>query len=714
MLHFTITFFLITLFTGKVTSKLNDNSGSGNEAVNEMDLSNQEEFEDNIPLHESYRSRHKYKLGTGHQDFNKRFVDINNTLKGMKDSQCAIMYKDNEPVGILQPFEESYRFLPIQGEPTYVEINPVPAKRRTVLDILYPTEFTDDYNEEKFSNTAKFADDRYPSIFAKFKISSRLDKSSKEATKKKSNFKRALSFDNPDLDPVKSTLNNEEETVDIGKNVGIDENISVEEHAGVEEKLKNILDDMGLIDDYPNQEVKDIKREVEDENLELGTNKINLVKEGKAETRKRREDKTDNPGVIDTNIASKETADAERKFKRFENDMPVLDCTTVAFKGSRDVDDYEKRVEREIRERIQQLKEEVKKEISNLTKSDDDTRRKKRQIVNTLMDEETNDINPTYNIEETEKPLIRKKRTAEFDNNETNNNNINNRDNLEQTKRKVDDINAVDSFDDEPKTSELENNQYSQNTRKQECSCDKNDADCKCDESNPNRRLYKFQYNKDIGMKNQKRSKQVCSCDKNGNNCKCENTLKETIPSLADKNYSEYYDLGDDYNEDSDLALKSVNSISALHEDNQYLTDNEYENDDYTNNDKFEKRAIKPRKFAINKPMESGEYFVDFQPDTYNLSPRDTFRKKRDKYDFNIFKNGQPHLVSFKQQDSMSPHSRYRRRILREENNLAPRQLIDMSDEDLFGALPQTFDGELLRYKRIRRSSRNRDQQHLQ
>ncbi|KAG5863360.1 hypothetical protein JTB14_017332 [Gonioctena quinquepunctata] len=43
---------------------------------------------------------------------------------------------------------------------------------------------------------------------------------------------------------------------------------------GVE--LKNTLDNVKLIDDYPNLERK---RKLEEENLELGTNKINIVKE---------------------------------------------------------------------------------------------------------------------------------------------------------------------------------------------------------------------------------------------------------------------------------------------------------------------------------------------------------------------------------------------------------------------------------------------------
>ncbi|KAG5863359.1 hypothetical protein JTB14_017331 [Gonioctena quinquepunctata] len=33
-------------------------------------------------------------------------------------SECAVMYQNNEPIGILQPYEESYRFLAVNGGPT--------------------------------------------------------------------------------------------------------------------------------------------------------------------------------------------------------------------------------------------------------------------------------------------------------------------------------------------------------------------------------------------------------------------------------------------------------------------------------------------------------------------------------------------------------------------------------------------------------------------
>lgn len=53
-----------------------------------------------VALHESFRPRHKYKVN-GHQT---RFFrsDTDNKDLPAKTPHCAVMYKDNEPVGILQ------------------------------------------------------------------------------------------------------------------------------------------------------------------------------------------------------------------------------------------------------------------------------------------------------------------------------------------------------------------------------------------------------------------------------------------------------------------------------------------------------------------------------------------------------------------------------------------------------------------------------------
>ncbi|XP_045482639.1 GATA zinc finger domain-containing protein 14-like isoform X2 [Harmonia axyridis] len=86
---------------------------------------------------------------------------------------------------------------------------------------------------------------------------------------------------------------------------------------------------------------------------------------------------------------------------------------------------YEQRVAREIKNKIKQLKEEVKRELGALEadkdEEDDDesfgeTQRKKRFIVNTLMDEETHNIDPNENLDISElEPHVRRRRTLSTD-----------------------------------------------------------------------------------------------------------------------------------------------------------------------------------------------------------------------------------------------------------------------------------------------------------
>ncbi|KAL3289094.1 hypothetical protein HHI36_003535 [Cryptolaemus montrouzieri] len=86
---------------------------------------------------------------------------------------------------------------------------------------------------------------------------------------------------------------------------------------------------------------------------------------------------------------------------------------------------YEQRVAREIKNKIRQLKEEVKRELGALEddkdeEDEDDSigepQRKKRFIVNTLLDEESHDIDPNVNVNNNElEPHVRRRRMLSTD-----------------------------------------------------------------------------------------------------------------------------------------------------------------------------------------------------------------------------------------------------------------------------------------------------------
>lgn len=59
--------------------------------------------EDNVGIHVSYRPKHKYKFGNGRESL-KRFTedDSSSECDDENSMQYAIMFKNSEPVGILQ------------------------------------------------------------------------------------------------------------------------------------------------------------------------------------------------------------------------------------------------------------------------------------------------------------------------------------------------------------------------------------------------------------------------------------------------------------------------------------------------------------------------------------------------------------------------------------------------------------------------------------
>lgn len=114
------------------------------------------------------------------------------------------------------------------------------------------------------------------------------------------------------------------------------------------------------------------------------------------------------------------------------------------------------------------------------------------------------------------------------------------------------------------------------------------------------------------------------------------------------------------------------------------------------NNNDQKKYIREPRKY--NFQFRDGEYFVDRDPAIYNLVPVE----HSEEYDNSESSASDEATV----RQNLRQHFRFRRRTQTKQN--APLQLIDMSPEDLFGALPQSFEGELTRSKRVKRFKRGK------
>lgn len=52
--------------------------------------------------HDSLRSKHRHKSGARHREMSKRHSAANSEENEEPRADCAVMYKNNEPVGILQ------------------------------------------------------------------------------------------------------------------------------------------------------------------------------------------------------------------------------------------------------------------------------------------------------------------------------------------------------------------------------------------------------------------------------------------------------------------------------------------------------------------------------------------------------------------------------------------------------------------------------------
>uniref|UniRef100_A0A6P7FY17 AP2/ERF domain-containing protein PFD0985w-like isoform X1 n=1 Tax=Diabrotica virgifera virgifera TaxID=50390 RepID=A0A6P7FY17_DIAVI len=795
MFQFTTIFLLLLLLKRPNSS---ESRVINSESDNIQESGDYVEFEDLVPIHENYRPKHKYKIGTGHRTrLTRSFPDA----KQIHDLHCAVLYKNKEPAGILQPFEDAYRFFPIKREPTLVEIQPLQIKSQP-QKTNDKSELNKSHTNKKRSNTATFLDENYPSVFTKFQLNNHLAKMRvQDSMKKKTLFKRL----NTNSTNNSSTTGND----------------TFGNHKLVERGLQTVLEDMGLLSDTANE--AENKEDAEDENLELGTNKINLINDSKSEDRGRRQpddaDTTIDVLLNDTDIStaskSSETNGIEgvgntklkntKAVKRSSNDES--DCISSNLK----VNEYERRVEREIRDKIKMLQEEVIKEIDSIKKKEEEAKRKKRQVITTLLDEETHDIDPNYHNEDSNMIHVRKKRSAaryqkpdtdslqrkahkeeevmyrtegssrrkrdlgeyQYDDEEALKNENENSNVVDEVDRRNDFASDVFNKDgclcdrntkycecpndfsrkltniDDDYNNDKQDNDSKTIVKKsilQECSCDKNGKNCKCDnnsdqnfdydenENNDDKYVNKKSINPsctcDKNGKNckcynensnliyddngntdeskylsKKSVKQSCTCDKSGKNCKCRNNLVNTIPSIQ-ADYESDYDYKDASNEQNDNLndqdLRSFSSNEDVAEDN-YI--------DYSNSEDIQKRAIKPRKYVNEKTFQNGEYLVDLEPDVYKLEPIDNSRNKRENLNDLLAAEGNDNarrqLFAIRQR-SMVPLARSRRRIFKEENNKKPRELINMSHEDLFGALPQSFDGELLRYKRVRRSKRKK------
>lgn len=243
--------------------------------------------------------------------------------------------------------------------------------------------------------------------------------------------------------------------------------------------------------------------------------------------------------------------------------------------------------------------------------------RRKRNIINTLVEEETSDLNPVIVGDENPVPHVRRRRSVD------------------------------------PST-------Y----------LSRNLLEVSNDE-------YDFEDFEDV------RDKRSCKCE-SGKDCKC--GKPKTYLGALDGSEFVYF---------NGAPIKLHSGVNQIHQQ------------DF----KSAKDSSKPEQKRAISHLEDGKYKLDLHPESYKITKDNSdwvnsFRKKRSGFlDLVALHGGGPvldHLVAVRQR-SMLPKIRQKRMT---QVGGRPLTLIDMSENDLFGAEPENFEGdELVRLKRVKRVS---------
>lgn len=373
--------------------------------------------------------------------------------------------------------------------------------------------------------------------------------------------------------------------------------------------------------------------------------------------------------------------------------------------------DEEARVEREIQAKIDAIKEEVKREISKLQSSSNlapspteatEAGRKKRG-VNTLLDEETQELDPAKVSENSLQPLRRRKRNA--DESKLNKIEAKGDQTAKVETRSYDTLKIKDDAkitaalgegiskyeESENKAADLEANQNELNSNGIQPleAIDEN-------ESRNRQRRQTFGGRQNM-YDRRKRTKSMSM------------HAPEAYRSFREED-DEIDDEGDEFDDDSfddrTAAIVRRRRYDVPLDDQQNYANNE--NAEYQN---FDSGNQGPDKRSTNEENEENPSANNDEGYAYESDPNFE-RTKRQYFDQSVALHGgstaMKHLAAIRQRNLQDiPNSRQKRYYQESLNDDImgdrPQQIADMSDTDLFGPLPQSYEGELARFKRVKR-----------
>ncbi|KAK4884328.1 hypothetical protein RN001_000599 [Aquatica leii] len=732
----------------------------------------------------------------------------------------GLVYRKGRLLGILEPYQKFYEVSPYANMQEPFEERQSDPAIQSEGDAQYssnrlPCADDSEKDESSESEFSRYTNDKYPTVLANFKIDNKLNSNKREKTHlvDKIKVKHSL-LDDSDFKAVekKSIFNLNDE-----QKIQSDEVDSSDKVDAIEDDLRKILNDVGLIEgdlikDNHNTE-KMNKRDItnEDENLEEGLNKIDIVKAAndpeKSDRMKRTKETTENKLAGASLTENEETNNSQSKretsssnirnyqtegemylrSKRNEivtesndimkgleksgeltvsgNKSPLAmyeneSKTTDNRKNFKRNEDYEKQLELNIQQKINAIKEEVKREIASLqekkTKKLENAQRRKRQTADTLLEKELKTLNPQEHPEGDLVPYIRIKRG--FKNVKPHKRSKRNLGEIENYDNSVDVDNTSDADADDDIVNDhnfkkkstinkefpikkLVSNAYSfgniSHSKLTEKELETQDNIVKMEDKS------KVKYATNLGeevitsnagalqtqasfsvtkgvtnypkMQRQRRQADGPSIfhsrKKRGEAVMPDGNIAYLGYRGEDNDVDEE---GDEFEDDgfddrsAGMHKRDINNI----QDYQNVLDYEMSNNGYGTN---QIQRYPSRKFVSNSNSDVYEH-EDLLPNNYlSYDPSPYIRKKRHDFDQIIsLHGGGPmlnHLSAVRERNMRQLENEGRSRRNRQQpskiiqdNKNERENAVELSDVGLFGPLPQSYEGELSRFKRVKRS----------
>ncbi|KAF5280326.1 hypothetical protein FQR65_LT03135 [Abscondita terminalis] len=673
-------------------------------------------------------------------------------IKSLDDQQSqdpyGLIYRKGKLLGILEPYPEIYELSPYSSIREDA-LRPAPAEEEASylsngVGSLADSSDDSEKDESSQNDLAKYADDKYPMILTSFKIDKKLNtlnSNKRERTSFREKLKQRHSIrDKYSADD--SLLDTEEDFNDKSPNVD-----------AIEDDLHDILDNIGLIDENL---VKD-KRDAEDENLEEGSNKIDIVKAthdpDQSEKRKREEES------IEDDLDSKSTAptvskDEEKEMKlsdvqnyqsegedymRYKRNEDINESIMKGLEKSgeltvsgnksplassenesktiekrkndeldqNNIEDYEKQLELSIRQKINAIKEEVKREIALLqakaASQDKSSQRKNREISSaSLLEKQSEMLSPQDDPEGVLLPLMRTKRNSEKNSRSTRNSGKNcNNENDQAEEDSYEGEVTSDSGSDLDVSAKAEdsiNSELRENYTKREDHFPLKQARSQMKNLKMQRKRRHVNLLQNTPIISYMRRKRGGAVIPDGN-----------VAYLPYR--SEDYEIdeeGDEFDDDGfdDRSAGMHKRDIDDNEDYQSVVDYDY----VTNN--FQR--LPSRKYVSNLNSDVYEHSLqDLIANNYLYDPNVQLRKKRHNFDEIVALHGGGPTVhhlsavrnrNMRQLENKGP--KYQRSSKIKDNTKEELEnIVRLSDTDLFGGLPQSYEGELSRSKRVKRIS---------